>query len=249
MPAATANIASFKYLVLAAFARGSRSQSTFIPPLNPSFTYAEPLDFQVDVVRSQKGYPISRPLGVRGVRSIQLRWAALNEDQKDTIVSFFQSLNGQVGPFSWTPLDKVPSPLGATPALSQVSGGALSQRTYFVVFSWYHTSSLETKASARQSITVDASFFLKVEVPVLPTGVEAFRVYAHETSGSEVLQSTVTGSRSWTQSVALATGTATPPTTNTLAAPATWMLTGPVIPTRIRPNRWRLELSFQELFT
>lgn len=224
----------------------------FAPPLNPSFDYQEPRELLTDRVTVHKGYDQVRPLQVRPIQTVNLEWKALNEDQKDYIVSFFDGLNGTNGPFWFTPLDKVPSPGGALPTLTEVDSGitATIARTIHVMFTWHNSvTGEETKPSGRRSMQVGENKFIRATVPVLPNRADGFRVYASRTLGSEKLQATVTSGRTWTQDGSiypLSTVSATPPTTNNLNGTVKYLLEGPYTPVRIRPNRWRMQLTFRE---
>ena len=220
---------------------------TFSPPLNPSFNYAENPQILTDSIPMHKGYDQKRPLLIRPVRRVRANWKAANRATKDYIFSFFQALNGTVGPFYWTPCDKVPDPTCILPTLSQVSGGALSSRTYYVAFTWYNAVYGETKQSATSSLAVSANYYLVVSVPPFPTWISSWRLYAHETPGSECLQTTINSARTWTQSSALATGTASPPSTNTLNLPIKWSLAGNVINCeKFAANRYQISLDLVE---
>jgi hypothetical protein len=177
---------------------------------------------------------------------VRLHWNTIPESEKDYIESFVQGLEGTNGPFWWTPLDKIPTPSGMSAALSQFSGGAISTTTYYVRFTWYDSAGGETAQSAQSSILMSTNFYMRVKVPPFPTYCEGWRIYAHESSGSECLQATITTSRTWDQSAALSTGTATPPASNTLSVPVKWLLAGGVNKTKIRYGRWSMDLEFIE---
>lgn len=220
---------------------------TFTPPINPSFLYDESREILVDRVEMHRGYDQVRPLNVRTRRRPVLIWRVLTETQKDEIDSFFTTLNGTNGPFEWTPLDKVPSPSGRAPTLSQVAGGSLGADTYYVVYTWYHSANGETMESARASIAKLANYYIRVSVPVFPAQAEGWRVYVSTTSGSEKIEATITDSRTWTQSAALS-GSTDPPTSNTLTGPVKWVLSGPIDKRRIHVNRWTMTARFEEQF-
>ena len=219
---------------------------TFSPTINPSFPYSEDHNVVTDSIQMHKGYDETRARLIRPLRTVALNWKAVNEDQRDYILSFVAGLEGSRGPFWWTPHNKVPTPSGMDPTLSETSGGALSSRTYYVVFTWYDSSNGETKQSGQSSMTLSANHYLEVEVPPIPAHVGGWRLYAHETSGSECLQATITTGRSWTQSAALSTGTATPPSSNTLNEPVKWLLAEGVQCKKITANRWQMGMRLVE---
>lgn len=92
------------------------------------------------------------------------------------------------------------------PTLSQVSGGALSARTYFVKYTWANDTG-ETLASSQATISLSANNLVKVTLPVsssYPSGATKINIYASTTSGSETLQDMIdvdyqleTGSADW----------------------------------------------------
>jgi len=223
------------------------SVPVFSPPMNPAFPFQEIPEILTDTVRMHKGYDQVRPLLIRPIRTVTLSWEGANKATKDYIFSFFQGLAGSTGPFYWTPADKVPSPNGMTPTLSEVSGGSLGSRTYYVVFTWYDSVYGETVQSQTASLAISANYYMKVEIPPFPNFVSSWRLYAHESEGSECLQATINSSRSWTQSSALATGTATPPSTNSLNLAIKWILFPSAINCqKFTANRYKISFSIKE---
>ena len=221
---------------------------TFSPSRNPSFPYSENRRILTDGIEMHAGYEELRPRRIRNLRPVPLTWKSLSEAEKDEIVSFIDGLEGTRGPFWWTPHDKVPSPNHSPPDLTQSSGGALSSRTYYVVYTWYDAADGETLQSEQASISVSANYYMTVEVPPVPSHIDGWRLYAHETSGNECLQATITTGRSWTQSAALSTGTATPPSSNTLTTATKWVLaSGDIICQRDRRNPTKWNVSFEIL--
>jgi len=220
---------------------------TFSPPTNPSFPYDESTMILTDRIPQQKGYESSRSLLLREIRpSVRLHWNRAPEATLFYIESFFRNLNGSNGPFWWIPFDKIASPTAESPTLTQFIDGSLGAKTYYVVFTWYDSSYGETTQSVQSSISVLANRYMRAEVPVFPTFCEGWRVYAHETSGQECLQATVTTSQTWEQSGALSTGTATPPSTNNLLVKKKWLLIGGIKKTRVDVGRWAIDLEFSE---
>ncbi len=219
---------------------------TFSPPKNASFPVIEPAAIPVERVDMHKGYPQIRPLGVTPIRGpVRLVWKRAPTATRDYVLSFIRDLDGGVGPFLWTPYSDIESPTGGEPRLSQFSSGSLPERTYYFVYTWYDSTYGETEQSARGSITVAASSMARVAVPPFPSHVEGWRLYGSETSGSEVLQATVTDSRVWSQSAALGSG-ASPPSSNTLSLPAKWILSPGYQCQLVDAGRWVITLEFEE---
>jgi len=219
---------------------------TFSPPTGPSFQSAVHLEPQFVEAKSHGGYDQQVPRLLRPLRRAELRWNAASDTTREYIESFIAAIHGTVGPFEWTPFDNIPSPSGMLPTLSEVSGGSLGSRTYYVVFTWYDTTYGETRESGRASLNVSANNFLKVEIPPIPLQVEGWRVYVSETSGAEKLEATITsGARSWTQSADLS-GSADPPAANTLTPAGKWNIQGRLGKVRSGANRWNMTLTLLE---
>ncbi len=221
---------------------------TFSPSQGPAFPYPESSVVHADVFQADRRYPHALAKTMRMTKRVSLQWPAITESVRDEIMSFFgQQLEGGIGPFYWTPHNKVFSPSGVTPVLSQAAGGSLSSRTYYVRVTWYDAAGGETRQSAQASLAVNANYYMTVEVPPVPSRVDGWRIYAHETSGSECLQATNTTSRSWTESGALSTGTATPPASNTLSVPLVWVLASQEIScTKHAATRWDVSFDIVE---
>ncbi len=219
---------------------------TFSPTLGPSYPYSEPRAIPVDIIPMESGTQQVRAVGLTELRRARYD-QAVSTDDRDYVMSFIHGLEGGVGPFWWTPPNKVPSPSGIDPTLTQILGGAIAERTYYVRFTWYDAASGETKQSGQSSLTVAANYYLVVAIPAVPTEVDGWRLYAHETSGSECLQATVTTARTWTQSAALSTGTATPPATSTLSQAVKWLVSGDVTDTRISTTLYRVAFDMVEI--
>jgi hypothetical protein len=110
----------------------------------------------------------------------------------------------------------------AATTLSQTGGS--HPGTYYVRYTYYTTDGFEgalhpgqTKASVEQSFTVTAGNDLTVASPPAATGLTGWNVYISSSSGTEVLQNgtPIAIGTNWTQNVALLTGTASPPSTDT----------------------------------
>jgi hypothetical protein len=227
---------------------------TFDPPRGPSYELQEVKRLPLSVYPSIKGWEQRRPLGIAGRRTYQFSCTAVNQDELDYALSFFDSLKDTDGNYSqteafyWLPVRAVASPLGDTPKLEEVAGGALPERTYSVLYSWYNnTSSQETKPSPAGSITVSLNYLCKITVPIFPAGADRVRIYAHETPGSEVLEQT-TASRTWTEAATgLVGGGASPPSTNTLKTAIKFVVASDIPSPQFTAGRWRLgPITFEE---
>jgi len=220
---------------------------TFLPPVQPSFSPQTQHNLRLDPMSTPKGYDITRTLGVRWLDSVALEWKVLAKPELDEILSFFEGLNGAPGPFFWTPLDLVRDPLGMTPVLGDVAGGALtSQGTYFVQFAWYQSSGgLESRGSKEASFAVQDNFLLTVTVPVFPLGVTEWRIYVGAVTGDAELQAGTETTRIWTMpGTGRVAGGANPPAASTLTVPLIWRLGGGATVRKIAPNRFSLGLEF-----
>lgn len=220
---------------------------TFNPPQVPHVSSEIRDVVEFDSVPTAGGFQEVKPRNIRPKRVADLKWFGVGDSVRDYIDSFMRSLAGTAGPFLWTPFDGPPSPTGMSPTLTSLVGGALAARTYFITVTWFDTTHGETLESGRSSLAVPLNSFLRVTVPPVPSRVEGFRVYGDETSGSETLQATITnGDRFWTQSVAFVSG-ASPPSSNTLAPPARWLLQGLTARPRVTGARtWDIRMQFLE---
>ena len=221
----------------------------FSPTIGPSFGLARTNSYRADIQTSHKGYEMMRPLGLRKVSPIQVTWQALKKPELDDIVGFFDSLNGSLGPFSYTPVDTITGPEGITPTLSEVTGGSLtSQAPYFVTFTWYQTSgTLETTKSKESTFTVTDNKLLTVTVPVLPLGVTEWRVYVGIATGDTELQAGTETTRTWTMPVGgRVAGGANPPTANDLKVSRFFTFSGQLTDTLIAPGIYSLSTTFNE---
>lgn len=226
------------------------SYPEFSPGVNPSFMVQVNSEWPVQTFSPTKPYDQVVPLGVRPVREFNLTWRGLTRDQYDYFMSFFHSIGGQAGVFAWRTTDAVFSPRHAGPTLDEESGGSLAQRTYYVKYTWYDSvTGQETVASPSTSNTVQANYVLTVEIPHMPAGVTEWRVYAHETSGSECLQATVSGTRFWTEPVTgMVTLTDTPPVLNDYYPLLHWRLVGGLPMVKYRSGRWMCEMTWREVW-
>ena len=106
-------------------------------------------------------------------------------------------------------------------SLSQTVAGALSATTYYVKLTYTGPGGTETTASNELSFAAAANNVLNVAQPPPWSGVTGYNVYASTSSGTEVLQASVTlttPTTPWVEPTSgLVTGTATPPVTNNTA--------------------------------
>lgn len=73
------------------------------------------------------------------------------------------------------------------PVLSQVAGGTLPARTYFVKYT-YTNANGETLSSPQSSLAISLNFLIKVTGPGSQSGATGWNVYMSEVSGSETKQ-------------------------------------------------------------
>lgn len=92
------------------------------------------------------------------------------------------------------------------PTLSQVAGGALGARTYYVKYTWANDTG-ETLASNEANLSVSANNLLKVTMPTsnpYPSGATKIKIYVSTSTNTETLQDSMdiayqieTGSAYW----------------------------------------------------
>jgi hypothetical protein len=230
---------------------------TFDPPIGPSFEFTISGKRPQESTPSIKGWEQRRPTGIWELRVATLAWKSLSQTELDYILSFFCTLKDDSGdyaadsPFYWTPPKAVMAPEGDSPKLEQVSGGSLNLRTYYVGYTWRNnTLSQETTMSASASLAISTNYICKVTLPIYPPEVDRTRVYATSgAEGTEKLEATLSGARTWTEATTGLVGSgAAPPSTNNLKPPIKWVLQGDRIPrTMISAARWRCgPLTFVE---
>ena len=220
-------------------------------PKSPSANISPHSEFPVIQFEAEKPYVQVIPKTLRALRAVTLRWTGLTNTDLDYIESFHHEHKGAAATFFYT----LPRPRETPwrgPDLVARTSGSLPGRTYSVRFTWYdNVAGTETLASPASSITLAANDVVDVTTPIKPSGVDRFRIYAHETAGSEVLQATES-TKTWAEpDTGLITGSATVPTVNTLKPKLKWRFIGPLKPT-LRTvasgagARYNLELSIQE---
>jgi hypothetical protein len=224
----------------------------FLPGINPSFQVPTEHDWPVSSFTPEKPYEQIIPLGIRPVREVQVTYLGVTADQRDYFLSFFHSIQGQAGIFIWRSTDPVWCPLHAGPTLDQEikAGAPGGARTYYVRHTWYDSvTGQETKPSPASVQTVVGGSVLDVEVPYLPAGVTAWRVYAHETAGEECLQDTISGTRQWVEPITgMVTLTPQAPAVNTLRPALKWRLVGKLRETKYRSSRWQIAMTWMEVW-
>lgn len=222
---------------------------TFDPPVGPSFELPLEVAWDADETEFVKPYVQVVPRNELAIRAFDLQWNLLTRAQRDYIQSFFHRHRGPATPFYWTPTDPVFAPEDDGPEVDQVAGGSLSERTYYVRFSWYDsTTGQETTPSPAKSITVQSSYLLSVTVPRFPSRVTAWRVYVGTVADYEYLQA-YDIDRTWTEpSGGITEPTSLPPSVNTLKPAAKWRLLGTVRERKRSANRFSLSLRIGEVF-
>lgn len=222
---------------------------TFSPGVNPSYSYSVDRAWPHHEYEFQKPWISRVPLTLRPVRTIRATYVGLTKTQLDYFLSFFRETIGPVEHFYWPAQDVVTAPAHRGPDLSQVTSGALSERTYYVKYSWYDpTGGDETTPSPTESLTVAANKVLLITVPVFPSGVPAFRVYASEVEGTEWSQGHST-ERTWQEpDTGLVTATTLSLSVNSLQPDLTVTLASDVKVVKTSANRYSVELVLREEF-
>jgi hypothetical protein len=106
-----------------------------------------------------------------------------------------------------------------SPALSSAAGGTLSSTTYYVEITLVSPTG-ETTPSAEVSLEVAADNELLVQSPPPTPGAIGWNGYIASATGQEKLQNStpIPIGVNWTQTTALSTSTASPPSTNSTTA-------------------------------
>lgn len=105
-------------------------------------------------------------------------------------------------------------------SLSQVAGGSLGARTYYVRYTWANDTG-ETLGSTEQNISISANNLLKTDVGFssIPTGAKKMNIYVSSSTGTETLQTTINNSTKtwvWTEpTTGLVSGAALPSSNTT----------------------------------
>jgi hypothetical protein len=104
------------------------------------------------------------------------------------------------------------------PTLSQVAGGSLGARTYYVKITYKNLGG-ETTASGQSALAISANYLLYVTSPVASGNATHYNVYASTVSGSETKQNTnpVLIGADWTEPVSGLISGAALPSANTTA--------------------------------
>lgn len=108
------------------------------------------------------------------------------------------------------------------PTLNQIAGGALSNRTYYVKYTWANTDG-ESLPSAQSTLVINTNYIVTVTVPSFPPGITKAKVYASTVSGSETYQAEITTSGgTWTEPTSGLVSGAPLPTVNSIGEPGTY---------------------------
>lgn len=230
--------------------------ATFDPPVAPDIGSGIAPNVMHDGIQYHAGYDEVRTASRWSPAVANLSWTNVEETTFEYLYSFFAyQLKGGAEAFYWTPFDKVISPSGCVPTLTQSAGGTNPADVYFAVYTLYHAVYGETLPSSEATLSVGANAYLTATVPPvpnMPTGTHGFRVYVGDTTGGPYyIQTggTVTdGTESWTQSDAYSTSGSQPPSSNTLSGPRLWRLVGSPRVTRPRPNHWNVSAQLVEQY-
>jgi hypothetical protein len=131
----------------------------------------------------------------------------LSETDVGKVMGFLRERgSGGQGFYITNPGNVIWSPWDA-PTLSQSSGGALAERTYYVRFSWGDgTNQTLCNQYGEGSKVVSASYYLTVTVPAFPKGVTQANIYISTSAGTEKYSALATTScGTWTQDSASTT--------------------------------------------
>jgi hypothetical protein len=206
--------------------------------------------WQVAEDQRELGNVKSFAIAQKGLCRLQgLRYHCPTRSSFEYIDSFFQTLVGPAARFNYQ-LPEFASKPYAAPTLTAVVAGAQGSRTIFAKIAW-ETASGRTEASPAASLAVPANSLLKVTVPVFPPAVTGAVIYATQGSaGSEVEQTVLTNTTTWTQpDAALLTGTAAPLSANTaLKTILAKLVSGTFGSTRLQGQTYVVELELEEVY-
>jgi len=146
---------------------------------------------------------------------------ALHAQQPTSDAGLFVANSAYLQGRTWADLKCTPGtallpPLA--PTLSQVAGGTLGARTYYVKITYKNLGG-ETTASGQSALAISANYLLYVTSPVASGNATHYNVYASTVSGSETKQNTnpVLIGADWTEPVSGLISGAALPTANTTA--------------------------------
>lgn len=206
--------------------------------------------WQVAEDERELGNIVSRAIAEKGLRRfVGLRYLCPDRPAVEYIQSFFGRLVGPAGRFSWTLPEYAPTP-DAAPTLVSVVSGAQGSRTVFVKFAW-ETPAGRTRASPAATLAIPANELVKVTVPTFPPSVTAAVIYATQGSaGTEVEQTEITNTTTWTQpDAALLTGTTAPATANTALETVTAKLVANTLAvTRGQGQTYEAAMELEEVY-
>ena len=146
---------------------------------------------------------------------------ALQGQQPSSTAPLFVANSAYLQGRTWADLKCTPGtallpPLA--PTLSQVAGGSLGARTYYVKVTYKNLGG-ETTASGQSALAISANYLLYVTSPVASGNATYYNVYASTVSGSETKQNTnpVLIGADWTEPVSGLISGAALPAANTTA--------------------------------
>lgn len=218
--------------------------------LAPEYEYVEDDIYRTQQNESEFGYVQTFALWPRPKRRFNLHWDAAFDAEMWTIRSFFRDHSGPASQFDYSPMDPIATPHQAGSA-AEVTGGALSGRTYFYAISWV-TASGETTTSPEASFAVAVNKLFKLTIPKFwYSTITKARVYVGTTTGILKLEAEVTTSAgSWTEPTTGLVGSgASPPTTNTARETVSVHLYEDSFSvSKNSPVSYSINLIFEELF-
>jgi hypothetical protein len=125
-----------------------------------------------------------------------------------TTAQCFTSLDGSVV--------GIPNPLTLPSTSITYGSGTMAAGIYYVVFTWYTSTNLETLASPELKVQLTSTGSLIISPPAtIPAGAAGMRVYVGTVSGAETAQGNSVGSGTFVQNETPVTTGETIPTVNT----------------------------------
>lgn len=219
--------------------------------LTPQFEYIEREHYRTYKTPFDSGHTQKRAGWPRPRRVFLLKWSAATQIEKEYTTAFFRDHVGPAGSFIYQPADPVPTP-SRNGDVSQVSGGALAQRTYYYQISWV-TALGETRAATENSFLISANNLFRLIVPLFPTNVTKCRIYASTTSGATQLQVEIISpasktDRTWTEPIGGLISGAAPPSTNTAKENVNVNLMDDTFEwTKLTAGAYSMEAAFEEI--
>lgn len=197
-------------------------------PFGPNAQVVEyPLDqeseYGVLVSQFENGSEQTRAIWPRPRRRWRLSWSAATPAEKELAEAFLRDHLGPATQFYLDLSECIPRPYRG-PTLGQSLGGTLGARTRYAAFTWADASHETTPSCVISALAVSTGYLLTVTVPIFPKNDTRAFVYVGATSSVlyEQADAITTSAGTWTEPVGgYATGTDTPPTTNTLVETVT----------------------------